>query len=130
VTIRAATFSIILCSRNRAHRVDACLKAISELSYPSDRWELVFVDNASMDDTSETFRRCAKKYMMSAEYVFEATPGLSRARNAGLAVARNEIIVFTDDDCYVDPGWLRHYAEAYTEPDVGFVGGQVRPYVH
>ncbi len=32
--------------------------------------------------------------------------GLSRARNAGIAAARNEVIVFVDDDLLVDNAWL------------------------
>ena len=35
-----------------------------------------------------------------------ATPGLSRGRNAGLAAARHDLIVFADDDVVADPQWL------------------------
>jgi GT2 family glycosyltransferase len=35
-----------------------------------------------------------------------ATPGLSRGRNAGLAAARHDLLVFADDDVVADPDWL------------------------
>ena len=54
-------------------------------------------------------------------------PGASRARNLGAAVADEDVIAFTDDDCLVDPGWTRAIVEAFSSsspPD--FITGQVR----
>jgi GT2 family glycosyltransferase len=39
--------------------------------------------------------------------VLEPRPGLSRARNRGVAESTGEIIAFTDDDVIVDPLWIR-----------------------
>lgn len=38
--------------------------------------------------------------------------GLSRARNAGIAAARHELLVFTDDDVLVEPDWLGRLVDA------------------
>ena len=58
-------------------------------------------------------------------YLHAADPGLSRARNTGLAHARGDILAFTDDDCYPQPDFLRALVDAFNEDGPGFVGGRV-----
>jgi GT2 family glycosyltransferase len=52
---------------------------------------------------------------------------LDRARNAGIAQARYDIIAFIDDDAIPDPGWLGAIARAFEDPQVMAVTGLVAP---
>jgi hypothetical protein len=55
-------------------------------------------------------------------------PGISSGRNAGIAAARGEIVVFTDDDVRVDPRWLRSIGERFVrEPALNAVTGLILP---
>jgi glycosyltransferase involved in cell wall biosynthesis len=47
-----------------------------------------------------------------------ATKGLGRARNIGIADARYDIIVMTDDDCEVPSDWLARMASCFDHPNV------------
>lgn len=116
--------SLIVSTRNRAARLPEFLAAISSLDAPPGGWELILVDNASSDDTPVILERFAGTAAFPVRCVRAATPGLSHARNAGLACAAGEIIAFTDDDCYPRPDYLQALVEVFEDDRLGFVGGR------
>jgi glycosyltransferase involved in cell wall biosynthesis len=89
-------------------------------------FEIIVVDNASTDDaTRDRFLE-----LVGADhrfrYVAEPSPGLSLARNRGLAEASHPLVAFTDDDALVDPGWLTKLAFGFTrDPKAACVTGLV-----
>ena len=55
-------------------------------------------------------------------------PGLSAARNAGIAATDAPIVAFLDDDAMASPTWLERLAEVYAaNPTIIGVGGAVLP---
>ncbi|MBV8881224.1 MAG: glycosyltransferase family 2 protein [Planctomycetaceae bacterium] len=52
--------------------------------------------------------------------------GLPNARNVGVARSRGDVVVFLDDDSIPHADLVRFHAEAYADPTVAGVGGQVR----
>jgi GT2 family glycosyltransferase len=53
--------------------------------------------------------------------------GLSGARNAGVAVAKGDVVAFLDDDATAASNWLERLAAGYAAPDVIGVGGAIEP---
>ncbi len=54
-------------------------------------------------------------------------PGLSGARNSGVACARSDIVAFLDDDATAAPDWLERLTGPYGDEAVAGVGGWVEP---
>jgi GT2 family glycosyltransferase/peptidoglycan/xylan/chitin deacetylase (PgdA/CDA1 family) len=116
--------SVVVCTRNRADGLRRCLDSLRRLRYPN--LEFLIVDNAPDDDSSE---RCVAELAAADErirYVRENRPGLSTARNRGLALARGEFVAFTDDDVRVDSLWVDGIVRGFARrADVGCVTGLV-----
>jgi glycosyltransferase involved in cell wall biosynthesis len=102
--------SIIICTRNRAAGVKRTLEALGQARVPAGwKAEVILVDNASTDDTANTVRAITLKNA-PLHYLHEPKTGLSNARNAGVAKAQGEIILFTDDDVLVAEDWIEQLA--------------------
>lgn len=116
--------SVIMPTRNRAAILPA---AVTALDVAADGYEVevIIVDNGSSDDTAEVVSSL-RPDNLSILYSAEPVPGVCRAKNRGISQARGEVLVFTDDDCCVAPGYFRALTAHYlrqTGPVV--VGGRV-----
>jgi GT2 family glycosyltransferase len=114
------SISVIVCTRDRTHQLEKCLKRLLAIGYPE--YEIIVVDNAPSKD--ETYRLVAN---LPVRYVREGRPGLNWARNRGISEARYGIIAFTDDDAIPDAYWLSSINAAFAEEEVMAVTGLVAP---
>jgi glycosyltransferase involved in cell wall biosynthesis len=119
--------SVVVCTRDRAARLDRMLRSLHEMATPAAlEWEVLVVDNGSRDGTRDVVTAFARRAKMPTRYLFEKRRGLSRARNAGVRAARGDVVAFTDDDCLVDSQWVaRIDAEFRADVELGIVGGRV-----
>ena len=118
--------SVVICSRDRPDQLGEALDALLAVDY--DAYEIVVVDNAPSDDQTATMVRSRFGHHPRVRYVREDVPGLSRARNRGLAEASGRFVAFTDDDIRVPPWWLRAIARGFRRaPEVVCVTGLVHP---
>jgi len=95
--------SIIVPARNAAATLPALLDAVAALDVPEGTTvETILVDDHSTDGTPEL----AAVHPASVTVIHSAGHGPAAARNKGSALARGEILAFTDADCAPTPGWL------------------------
>jgi len=122
----APRLSVVVCTRNRPEMLATCLASLLGLEYGP--FEVVVVDNAPSTGASlDCFAR-----MVGGDarfrYVREAAPGLSRARNRGMAEATAPYVAFTDDDVQVDRWWLHGIAAGFArDHTAACVTGLVSP---
>jgi GT2 family glycosyltransferase len=116
--------SIIICTRNRADRLSGTLAALRALR-TCHTYEVVWIDNASTDNTADVLRNALAADRVG-RYVFGERIGLGAARNLGWETSRGKIVAFTDDDCYPSPDYVDALIAAFSEhPDAGVIGGRV-----
>lgn len=121
---RSPSFSIVIPTYNRPDRLDSCLRAVAELRYDPERLEVLVVDDgteqidrvrAVLDDHGGRLR---------VELLEQTHRGPAAARNLGASRATGRFLAFTDDDCRVDPGWLRALEVHLESTPRGIVGGR------
>ena len=113
--------SVVVPAYNSARTVAETIASLLALDYPRELLELIFVNNASSDDTAEILQQ----HLNRIRVIYEPRRGRSPARNAGLRVARYSVVAFIDADCSADPQWLRQIVTPLENPRVGIVGGRI-----
>jgi glycosyltransferase involved in cell wall biosynthesis len=89
-------------------------------------WEIIVVNNDSTDNTAQVLENYINQSSIPICQVFEPCRGQAYAKNAGIRVARHELLAFTDDDCLVSPDWLTQIHQTFKQdPDLAIIGGKV-----
>jgi GT2 family glycosyltransferase len=102
----------------RPAQLRRCVERLAELDHPD--YEVIVVDNRPGDPPPADIE--------GARVVREPHPGISAARNRGIATATGEIIAFTDDDVAVDRHWLGVLSERFArQSDVAAITGLMVP---
>lgn len=122
----APFISVVVCTRDRPDHIKKCLQRLELQDYP--RFEVVVVDNAPTSDAVQDLVKNHVGEGAAFRYCVESRPGLSWARNAGIAAATSEIIAFLDDDDEPDKDWLAGIADGFARSDrIGCVTGMILP---
>jgi len=113
--------SIIIPVFNQFHFTRACLASLQE-NQGTERFEVIVVDDCSMDDTAEAVPR-----MPGLVYLRnEANSGFIASCNRGAEKARGKYLVFLNNDTLVKPGWLTALLDTFSEePRAGIVGSKL-----
>jgi glycosyltransferase involved in cell wall biosynthesis len=123
--------SVVICSYMRYEILKKSLEAITHQSLPQINYEVLVVDNnpdrtklsTLIEGINQTDFRENPGHL---RLIHCPILGLSYARNAGIAEAKGEIILFLDDDSIAQSDLLEKYCKAFTEhPDAGVIGGHI-----
>src|SRR5580658_6575074 len=116
------TTSVVIVTKDRPHLIGELFEALTAQTLAPD--EVVVVDNNSRSSYEDVFD--AYRTRLPLRIFVEMTPRIPAARNRGMQESRNEIILFTDDDCVPQPRWLEKMVEPfYRDPHIGLVGGRI-----
>ena len=112
---------IVLCYNNLVF-TKACLESLEKFtSYPD--WELIVVDNASVDGTDQYLEDFAQSRSWVKVVINSQNVGFSAGNNTGIRASDGEYIVLLNNDTYVTEGWLNRLIRPLRlNPDLGLVG--------
>jgi glycosyltransferase involved in cell wall biosynthesis len=123
------TLSIIICSYNRASYISDALTSLYGQSSGLDDFEVIIVDNNSIDNTKEVYAQW-RQTNTNGQFTFisETKQGASFARNTGAAIAKGEWVCFMDDDAVATTDYVKNIIKHIQDQPfiVGF-GGRIIP---
>lgn len=97
--------AIVILNMNGQHHLAPCFETLAALDYPEDRYEVVLIDNGSVDGSVAEMKRDHGWVRLIEN---PRNVGFSAGCNQGAAAAPEaEVLVFLNNDMRVEPRWLR-----------------------
>jgi len=121
--------SVIICTYNRDKYIYNVLKSIVENDFPTEKFEIILVNNNSTDKTEAECNRFRTDFPQPVyRYFIEKEQGLSYARNRGIKEATGDILIYVDDDAVVEKEYLQAYYTFFEQHSSAMAaGGPVIP---
>lgn len=117
--------TIIVPCWNEESTVAGTLDSIRALDYPKDRLEIIVVNDGSTDNTQAVLEAYHAQHP-EITFISKENGGKHTALNAGIAIARGEIIGCLDADSFVAPNALREVVKYFEDPTTMAVTPSVR----
>jgi glycosyltransferase involved in cell wall biosynthesis len=92
--------SVIIPTYHDWDRLKLCMNGLKNQTYPNNRFEVIIINNDPEDNPVDI--QLSDNYIL----ISEPKPGSYAARNAGIVVAKGEILAFIDSDCIPKADWM------------------------
>jgi len=94
--------SIIIPTHNSQKTIKSCINSLTNQSYPREKYEIIVVDDGSIDDTISHVKEAGVDSVLITEPCFQG-----KARNIGAKNAKGKFLVFIDSDCVAKEDWIK-----------------------
>jgi GT2 family glycosyltransferase len=98
--------SLIICTYNRAKILPIVLESVMNQSFDPDQLETILVNDGSTDQTDFECKQYDKKIKNLIYIKLDKNVGLSKCENIAIKHVNSDHILFSDDDCILDPDWV------------------------
>ena len=110
--------SVVIPTCNRRPKLERCLAALARQSILPQEFEVVVIDDGSVDGTREWLD--GQSFPFALRCLQQTHSGPGTARNLGVAHALGELVLFIGDDIYGDERLLEEHLQAHAEnPEAG-----------
>ncbi len=113
--------SLIIPAYNEGNWIANKISNSLDLSYPSEKLEIIVITDGSTDDTNSIAATFGDDIMLVHE---SSRNGKIKAMDRAARIANNEILVFTDANAMLNRDALIHMGKNFNYPDVGMVSGE------
>lgn len=118
------SFSIVIPVKNEAKLIGRLFKAVLEFRYPREKYEVLFVEDGSKDDTLNVCKRFAKSHSNVKILQKPTSNGKPSALNYGVQQSSGEIIMVLDADSVPNQDALVKAARYFEDSKVAAVQGR------
>jgi len=112
--------SVIIPALNEEKVIGQCLGCLVQQKIHKDQFEVIVVDNGSVDRTLEIARGFGGS--LNLRILQKPSSHISALRNLGASSAKGEFLAFLDADCLASEEWLSRAIELLRSGDGGVVG--------
>jgi len=125
---RWPSVDVVVAARDEEARLPATLASLRTIDYPGDL-RVIVVDDRSTDRTAAVVRAaCARDPRLTLVRVRRSSLRMAPKVHAvaqGVRAGSGEVVLTTDADCRVDPGWVRAMIAPFADPQVVWTLGSV-----
>ena len=120
--------SISIITYNRKNILKDVIKSLENQTYSLDRFEIVIVDDGSVDGTPDVMKEIERNSPCNIHYVRqEINQGKSVVRNISIEKAESNLILFLEDDTIADKYLIEEHVKAHTEgQETAILGEEIR----
>lgn len=111
--------SVVVPAYNESDNIQACINSLKNQDISHTNYEIIVVDNNSTDNTLEIVKK------LGVIHTVEYKKGPAAAKNAGICLAKGDIIAFIDGDCIATKDWLKNIVSGFENSGVGCVAGGI-----
>ena len=121
--------SIVISAYNEEQVIGKRITNIKECHYPTERYELLFVDDCSSDNTKNLAKICLERSGIDYQIIANTERlGTTRSYNSAIKKAKYPIIVTTDADVFFEPDALNYLiGRLLSDEKIAAVTGELRP---
>jgi cellulose synthase/poly-beta-1,6-N-acetylglucosamine synthase-like glycosyltransferase len=120
--------SILIAFRNEAPNLEKLVSGLMAQDYPSEKLEIILVDDHSEDDSFRILNEMAEGKSDSVKVL--ALPsgfsGKKAALNFGKIQATSDVLLFTDADVHLPENWVRSMLACMQNSQADMVCGEVK----
>jgi len=117
--------SIVVATFNRKDLVAKCLDSLFDQSYPKDRYEVIIINDGSIDGTEDVLKEYTNMAPCKFRWFTQKNSGQTVAFNLGIQNSRGDIVCITGDDCTAERDWIKNIVKCYDSEEIGGVGGVI-----
>jgi glycosyltransferase involved in cell wall biosynthesis len=120
--------SVVIPTKNRSALLGEAVERIESQTVSREHYEVIVIDNDSNDDTRTVLEQKAKTYR-NFKFGVQEKPGAAATRNAGLRLARGDLILFIDDDVQAEPSLVEAHLDTHQKnPNASVIGAVSMPW--
>jgi len=117
--------SILVPAYNEEKTIAKTLRSLLRLNYPKNLIEIIAINDGSTDNTLKIMKKFEK---YGVKVIDKPNGGKASALNAGLKIAKGDIIVCMDADSIVSKNALKYTVGYFSDPKVGAVASSLKVY--